>query len=43
MPPHPMARTRSSDPIEPMDLANMQQNGVRSLAIRCPHYATRRS
>jgi hypothetical protein len=25
-----------TDPIEPMDLANMRQNGVRSLAVQCP-------
>jgi len=31
-----MARSRFNDPIEPMDLANMRQNGVRSLAIQCP-------
>jgi hypothetical protein len=30
-----MARSRFNDPIEPMDLANMRQNGVRSLAIYC--------
>jgi hypothetical protein len=24
------------DPIEPIDLANMRQNGVRALAVRCP-------
>jgi hypothetical protein len=30
-----MARTRFTDPIEPMDLANMRQNGVRSLDIQC--------
>jgi hypothetical protein len=30
-----MATKRFNDPIEPMDLANMRQNGVRSLAIQC--------
>ena len=30
-----MARSRFNDPIEPMDLANMRQNGVRSLEVRC--------
>jgi hypothetical protein len=30
-----MARPRFNDPIEPMDLAKMRQNGVRSLAMRC--------
>src|SRR5271170_5848104 len=30
-----MANPRSNDPIEPMDLANMRQNGVRSLAVQC--------
>jgi hypothetical protein len=30
-----MARSRFNDPIEPMDLANMRQNGVRSLAVHC--------
>jgi hypothetical protein len=30
-----MARSRFNDPIEPMDLANMRQNGVRSLAVEC--------
>jgi hypothetical protein len=30
-----MARSRFNDPIEPMDLANMRENGVRSLAIYC--------
>jgi hypothetical protein len=30
-----MARSRSTDPIQPMDLANMRQNGVRSLLIFC--------
>jgi hypothetical protein len=28
-----MARPSSHDPIEPMDLANMRRNGVRSLAV----------
>ena len=31
-----MARSRFNDPIEPMDLANMRANGVRSLAVQCP-------
>jgi hypothetical protein len=30
-----MAHPSSRDPIEPMDLANMRQNGVRSLAVQC--------
>jgi hypothetical protein len=30
-----MAAARFNDPIEPMDLANMRQNGVRSLEITC--------
>jgi hypothetical protein len=30
-----MARSRFNDPIEPMDLANMRENGVRSLAVQC--------
>jgi hypothetical protein len=30
-----MARPRSNDPIEPMTLQNMRENGVRSLAISC--------
>ena len=30
-----MAAARFSDPIEPMDLANMRQNSVRSLAVQC--------
>jgi hypothetical protein len=30
-----MAAARFTDPIEPMDLANMHQNGVRSLAVQC--------
>jgi hypothetical protein len=30
-----MAKPRSNEPIEPMDLANMRQNGVRSLAVQC--------
>jgi hypothetical protein len=36
----PMARPRSNDLIEPMDLANMRLNGVRSLAVQyhqCRH------
>jgi hypothetical protein len=30
-----MARSRFNNPIESMDLGNMRQNGVRSLAIQC--------
>ncbi len=30
-----MAAARFNDPIEPMDLANMHKNGVRSLAVQC--------
>jgi hypothetical protein len=30
-----MAKPRSNEPIEPMDLANMRQNAVRSLAVQC--------
>ena len=30
-----MARSRFNDPIEPMDLANMRENGVRSLWVQC--------
>jgi hypothetical protein len=30
-----MARPRSNDPIEPMTLGNMRDNGVRSLAVSC--------
>jgi hypothetical protein len=30
-----MARSRFNDPIDPMHLANMRQNGVRSLLIWC--------
>jgi hypothetical protein len=30
-----MARSRFNDPIEPMDLANMRENGVRPLAVQC--------
>jgi hypothetical protein len=30
-----MAAARFTDPIEPMDLANMRQNGVRSLDVSC--------
>jgi hypothetical protein len=30
-----MARSRFNDPIEPMDLANMRHNGVRSLDVQC--------
>jgi hypothetical protein len=35
-----MARSRFNEPIEPMTLANMRENGVRSLAVtcwQCPH------
>jgi hypothetical protein len=35
--PVPMAKPRSTDPIEPMDLANMRANGVRSLDVQCNH------
>jgi hypothetical protein len=30
-----MARSRFNDPIEPMDLENMRQNGLRSLWVQC--------
>jgi hypothetical protein len=30
-----MAMKRFNDPIEPMDLANMRDNGVRSLSVSC--------
>jgi hypothetical protein len=30
-----MAKPNSNDPIAPIDLANMRQNGVRSLAVQC--------
>jgi hypothetical protein len=30
-----MACSRFNDPIEPMDLANMRENGVRALAVQC--------
>jgi hypothetical protein len=30
-----MASSRFNDPIEPMDLANMRQKGMRSLLIQC--------
>jgi hypothetical protein len=30
-----MARSRSTDPVKPMDLANMRQNGMQSLAMQC--------
>ena len=30
-----MAKPRFTDPIEPMDLANIRQNGVRSLCVQC--------
>jgi len=30
-----MAHSRFNDPIQPMDLANMRANGVRSLDIQC--------
>jgi hypothetical protein len=29
-----LASARFTDPIDPMDLANMRQNGVRSLAVQ---------
>jgi hypothetical protein len=32
-----MARSRFNDPIEPMTLSNMRENGVRSLAVQCHH------
>jgi hypothetical protein len=32
-----MATKRLDYPIDPMDLANMRQNGVRSLEIMCHH------
>jgi hypothetical protein len=32
-----MAHSRFTDPIEPMDLANVRANGVRWLAVLCPH------
>jgi hypothetical protein len=35
-----MTARRFNDPIEPMTLANMRENGVRSLAVycwQCPH------
>jgi hypothetical protein len=37
-----MATKRLNDPIEPMMLANMRENGVRALDIRCPqcHHET---
>jgi hypothetical protein len=35
MPTHQMARPSSRDPIDPMDLANMRQNGVQSLHASC--------
>jgi hypothetical protein len=31
----PMADSLTNDPIEPMDLANVRENGVRSLAVTC--------
>jgi hypothetical protein len=30
-----MARSRFNDPIEPITLQNMRENGVRSLAVQC--------
>jgi hypothetical protein len=30
-----VTRSRFNDPIEPMTLQNMRENGVRSLAIQC--------
>jgi hypothetical protein len=30
-----MARSRFNDPIEPMTLQNIRENGVRSLAVQC--------
>jgi hypothetical protein len=30
-----MAKHRFTDPIEPMTLGNMRENGVRSLAVSC--------
>jgi hypothetical protein len=30
-----MARPRSKDPIEPMTLENMRENGVRTPAVQC--------
>jgi hypothetical protein len=30
-----MGRPSSDDPIEPMDLADMRENGVRSLDVQC--------
>jgi hypothetical protein len=30
-----MARSRFNDPIDPMTLENMRENGVRSLAVQC--------
>jgi hypothetical protein len=30
-----MARSRFNDPIEPMTLGNMRENGVRSLSVTC--------
>jgi hypothetical protein len=32
---------RFHDPIQPMDLANMRQNGVTSLAVLCPQCRTK--
>src|SRR5260221_14792506 len=31
------AMTRSDEPIQPMTLGNMRQNGVRGLFVTCPH------
>jgi hypothetical protein len=36
-----MTRSRFNDPIDPMDLANMRQNGVRSLAVHVTTAGTR--
>ena len=36
-----MATKRLDYPIEPMDLANMRENGVRSLAIQYHHIGVR--
>jgi hypothetical protein len=35
-----MAKPRFNDLIEPMDLANMRQSGVRSLAVECSNADT---
>jgi hypothetical protein len=36
-----MVGSRFNDPIEPMTLDNMRQNGVRSLAVLCLQAGTR--